>query len=259
MVLTHRPKRFEMAEMPRPIEGYSSISEPSRFATAKDRTELAEEPELNTASEQPKALSLLQETELPRASKIPAAIPKRRRMASVLDAVMESVKVQTPASAPDTGSEALKKYGEDCIAQVTSEAGPLGPAEACPSGVVLVPMEKESVPEKLKSPAPEASTEEMEFIVRHASGKQFSEEQIAEARQYAGDLKYPQGSLVYNGTDEDDFLYCLSDNKEISLCREMRRNMGFPKLELGLSAMSMDDLADSLAYNSLKVYIFVVK
>jgi hypothetical protein len=33
-------------------------------------------------------------------------------------------------------------------------------------------------------------------------------------------------------------------------------NMGYPKLELGLSAMSKDQLADSLAYNSLKVCIF---
>jgi hypothetical protein len=31
--------------------------------------------------------------------------------------------------------------------------------------------------------------------------------------------------------------------------------MGFPKLELSLSVMSKDDLANSLAYNSLKVYI----
>jgi hypothetical protein len=29
--------------------------------------------------------------------------------------------------------------------------------------------------------------------------------------------------------------------------------MGFPKLEEGLSVMSKDDLADSLAYNSVKV------
>jgi hypothetical protein len=29
--------------------------------------------------------------------------------------------------------------------------------------------------------------------------------------------------------------------------------MGFLKLEAGLSAMSKDDLADSLAYNSMKV------
>jgi hypothetical protein len=80
-----------------------------------------------------------------------------------------------------------------------------------------------------------------------------SEEAIAEAKHYAQELKYPKGALVYNVTDEDDFLYYLSDNKEISVCREMEKNMGFPKLEVGLSAMSNDDLADSLAYNSLKV------
>jgi hypothetical protein len=33
----------------------------------------------------------------------------------------------------------------------------------------------------------------------------------------------------------------------------MARSMGFPKLEAGLCAMTKDDLADSLAYNSLKV------
>jgi hypothetical protein len=74
-----------------------------------------------------------------------------------------------------------------------------------------------------------------------------------EAKHYARELKYPKGALVYNGTDEDDFLYCLPDNKEISVCREMAKNMGFPKLEAGLCAMSKDDLADSLEYNSLKV------
>jgi hypothetical protein len=81
------------------------------------------------------------------------------------------------------------------------------------------------------------------------------EEQIAKARQYARDLKYPQGSLVYSGTDEDDFLYCLPNNKEISVCWKMMRNMGFLKLELGLFAMSKDDLADRLAY---KVYILLL-
>jgi hypothetical protein len=58
---------------------------------------------------------------------------------------------------------------------------------------------------------------------------------------------------VFNGTDEDDFLYCLPDNKEIIVCREMAKSMGFPKLEAGLSAMSKDDLADKLTYNSMKV------
>jgi hypothetical protein len=63
---------------------------------------------------------------------------------------------------------------------------------------------------------------------------------------------------VYGGNDEDDFLYCLPDNKEIHVCREMMKNMGYPKLELGLSAMSKDDLADSLAYHSLNVRILLL-
>jgi hypothetical protein len=61
---------------------------------------------------------------------------------------------------------------------------------------------------------------------------------------------------VYSGDDEDDFLYCLPDNKEIHVYREMAGNVGYSKLELGLSAMTKDQLADSLAYNSLKVRIF---
>jgi hypothetical protein len=73
----------------------------------------------------------LQETELPKVSKIPAANPKRRRMASVLDVVMESAKVLTPASVPDTEGEALKKSS---MAQATIEAGPLVTTEAYPSG-----------------------------------------------------------------------------------------------------------------------------
>jgi hypothetical protein len=85
-------------------------------------------------------------------------------------------------------------------------------------------------------------------------GKRLSEEEVLEAKHYARKLKYPEGALVFNGTNEDDFLYCLSDNKEISDCREIAKSMGFPKLEEGLSAMSKDDLADSLVYNSIKVH-----
>jgi hypothetical protein len=32
-------------------------------------------------------------------------------------------------------------------------------------------------------------------------------------------------------------LYCLPDNKEISVCREMAKNIGFLKLEVGQFAM----------------------
>jgi hypothetical protein len=66
-------------------------------------------------------------------------------------------------------------------------------------------------------------------------------------------MKYPKGALVFNRSDEDDFLYCLPDNKEISVCREIAKSLGFPKLENGLLILSKDDLADSLAYNSINV------
>jgi hypothetical protein len=59
--------------------------------------------------------------------------------------------------------------------------------------------------------------------------------------------------LIFYDSREEDFLYCLPDNKEISVCREMGRSFGFPTLEDRLSVLSKDELADSLTYNSLKV------
>jgi hypothetical protein len=127
----------------------------------------------------------------------------------------------------------------------------VGPSEVAPENLM-----KESLPEKSSVPAPEAPSQgDLDYIVRHASGKRLSEEQIAEVQHYAKDLKYPRGSLVYSGNDEDDFLYCLPDSKEINVYLEMMDNIRYPKLELGMSAMSKDQLADSLAYNSLKVCI----
>jgi hypothetical protein len=58
-------------------------------------------------------------------------------------------------------------------------------------------------------------------------------------------LKYPKGALVFIGSEEEYFLYCLPDSKEISVCREMGRSFGFPKLEDGLSILSKYELADS--------------
>jgi hypothetical protein len=107
--------------------------------------------------------------------------------------------------------------------------------------------------EKVETPASEALKESTNYIIRHASGKRLSQEEKVEALHYAQKLKYPKGALVYNGSGEEDFLYCLLDNKEISVCREIGRSIGFPKLEDGLSILSKDELANSLAYNSIKV------
>jgi hypothetical protein len=268
-VLTHRPRYIETAKVPKLPEGPSFAVEPSHPATAKDMVESAEEPIPKIIAEQPKTLSLSQEAELPKVQKIASITPKRRRMANVLDAVMESTKILTPTSieAPSMGDKNTKESAEAAMTQVETEAGPLAIAEAGPAKIVEkktesrssdarkvpLPLEKEKATEGSEFPAPDAPSQELEFIACHTAGKKLTEEQIAEARQYAKDLKYAPGSLVFNGTDEDEFLYCLPDHKELSICREMAKNVGFPKLELGLSAMSKDDLADSLAYNSLKV------
>jgi hypothetical protein len=122
-VLTHRPKRAEAAEEPRPAEG-SSAFESSHPAPAKAKTETAEEAGPKIASKQLKVLSPLQETKPPRVPKIASVTPKRRRMASVLDVVIESVMASTSTSTPATEGEALKKSSEATIAQTTADAGP---------------------------------------------------------------------------------------------------------------------------------------
>jgi hypothetical protein len=106
---------------------------------------------------------------------------------------------------------------------------------------------------KIKTAAPEASNKSIDYIIRHASGKVLSQEEMLEAQHYAQKLKYLKGVLVFNGSGKEDFLYCLPDNKEISVCWEIGKSIGFPKLEDGLSILSKDELADSLAYNSIKV------
>jgi hypothetical protein len=100
--------------------------------------------------------------------------------------------------------------------QVPTKAEPAGTEQRTgqePSDAGLA-LEKKDALEKVKSPTPEAPSEDLDFIIRHASGKRLSEEEIAEAKHYARELKYPKGALVYNGTNEDDFLYFLPDNKK---------------------------------------------
>jgi len=61
-----------------------------------------------------------------------------------------------------------------------------------------------SLPEKISLPIPKSvSTGDLEFIICHASEKQLTHQQIVEAWHYAKDLKYPRGSLVYGGDEEN--------------------------------------------------------
>jgi hypothetical protein len=149
-----------MAKMSKLVEGPSSAAEPDHPATtetmvksaeepilkvaaekpkaeiadvpkcpAEARAKTAEEPELRKSAKQPKTLSQPQETELPKVSKIPAVTPKRRRMASVLDAVMESTKVLTPSSTevPSMGEKNTKETAKAVVTRVKLKLGPQFP------------------------------------------------------------------------------------------------------------------------------------
>jgi hypothetical protein len=74
------------------------------------------------------------------------------------------------------------------------------------------------LPEKVAAPTSKALKGNTEYIIRHASGKNLSKEEEWEAQHYAQKLKYPKGALVFNDSGEEDFLYCLLDSKEISVC-----------------------------------------
>jgi hypothetical protein len=211
-----------------------------------------------------KTLSPSSEVTVPKAQKSSAATPKRRRMANVLD-VLEIVKTlnSTPsrriaeASKAQTKVETERAEIEIAVAQAGTEARPSEPTEKKPAEFEEKATEERATeqifPEKVATPALEALKENIDYIIRHASGKSLSKEEEREAQHYAQRLKYPKGALVFNGSGEEDFLYCLSDSKEISVYLEMGRSFGFLKLEEGLSVLSKDELADSLAYNSIKV------
>jgi hypothetical protein len=117
--------------------------------------------------------------------------PRKRRMSSVLDAVLKSTKMPTPAT-----TEVSDDKIEDVREVATASAFSIH-VEAGPSGAKPVELAKESLPEKPTSPIPKAPSQgDLAYIVRHAWGKQLSEEQIAKVQHYAKDLKYPRGSLV---------------------------------------------------------------
>jgi hypothetical protein len=109
--------------------------------------------------------------------------------------------------------EIIKKSTEAVTLQAVVEVGLSVPAKARPleaveegaggrpSEVAEGPLMlgKYGATEEFESPAPRAPTEELKFIVRHASGGKLSKEQIAETQHYARDMKYLRGSLVYGG------------------------------------------------------------
>jgi hypothetical protein len=285
-VLTHRPRYIEPTVILELGEGTSPSAETKETVPPVQRTkesaimpkiplvklvepkadkDKTEGPKIVEMPRMPAVLSPSAEATVSKIQKGSAATPKRRRMANVLDVVLETARTLTPTSTRKIAEtskaqpEAETKQSEvkAIIIQTETEAGPSEPTDIKPVGIEEKTTEEKATDqtssENVATPAPEALEESIDYIICHASGKGLSQEEKREAQHYAQKLKYPKGALVFNGSGEEDFLYCLPDNKEISVCREIGRSLGFPKLEDGLSILSKDELADSLAYNSIKV------
>jgi hypothetical protein len=133
-VLTHRSRYIEPSVVPEFGAGTSSVAEAEKAASIVQSTEeptvvskvptvgptiskddKAEEPQAEETKKMPEILSPSTEAELSKVQKASAATPKRRRMASVLDAVLETTKALSPAPS--------KKIAEATKTQAKTEAG----------------------------------------------------------------------------------------------------------------------------------------
>jgi hypothetical protein len=117
-------------------------------------------------------LSPTAEAKLPKLQKASAATPKRRRMANVLDAVLESTKALSPAPTKKI-AEAVKTPAEAETRQAETEATQApqtrAEAEARPSASIAAkpatPEEKSAGHIAPETPAPEAPIEIIDYII----------------------------------------------------------------------------------------------
>jgi hypothetical protein len=265
-VLTHRPRYIEPATVPEFV-GETSLAieakEPTPLQNIEEPAVMSEvEKREEQRAEETKTSEILSPSArvevpmpMPRAQKDLSTTPKRKRMVNVLD-VLETINSSSSTSKIAAEVPKTQIEAEAAKSQVEAETGLSEPTKR-----EFLEIEKETekesakeiLSEKTATPIPEASSEAPNYVLRHASGKNLTKKEKREAQFYAQKLKYPKGALIFNGSGEEDFLYCLPDSKEISVCREMSRSFRFPTLEDGLAVLSKDELADSLAYNSLKV------
>ena len=163
---------------------------------AEAKNDTARELEVEKTMMMPKLLSPPAEAELPKMTKAPAITPKRRRMASALDAVMETTKALTPAP--------IKKVAEVAKIPTEAEAGPTMPIKT----KAVAPEDEakqqtldtgmavgQDMMEKPKSPTPEAPAEDVDYIIRHASGKKIIQRRNLRSQALRSETKISEGGL----------------------------------------------------------------
>jgi hypothetical protein len=133
-VLTHRSRYIEPVVVPKFGKGASSTAEARKAASITQSVEeptvipktplvepveakvgRVEEAEIKEVMKIPEILSPPTEAKLPKVQKTSAATPKRRRMANVLEAVLETTKALSP--------DPIKKIAEAAKAQAEAKTG----------------------------------------------------------------------------------------------------------------------------------------
>jgi hypothetical protein len=209
-VLTHRPRYIELATVPEFAGETSSATEAKESTLLPEIKELAEVP-VTEKMEEPRTeeaktsevLSPSAKVETGKSQKGPTVTPKRKRMVNVLD-VLETIKSSsiTPKKIVQTSEVSTEAIvAEASKQQPEAEAGPSEPTKEQPleteeTKVTKAALEAEKMSEpilveEIDTAAPEAPSSIRDYIVRHASGKKLSEEEIYEADHYARELKYP--------------------------------------------------------------------
>jgi hypothetical protein len=132
-VLTHRPRRTETVNVPELIEraGVAPATKLGHDVLVKASTNSAKEPKLQKTADRLKVLSPPGAIGLPKPSSIPAVTPRKRRIVSMLDAVLESVKTSDPASAKAHSAQ-TKDARKIVVANVANAPAEVGPSEALP-------------------------------------------------------------------------------------------------------------------------------
>jgi hypothetical protein len=143
----------------------------------------------------PEILSPATEATMLEVQKGYAVTPKRRRMTNVLDVVLETTKTlsftptrkvaETAKVQPESDTKQAKI--EAATIQAETEAGPSVPTEM----EHVDPKEKSTEwisTEKIEATGPEALNKSIDYIIRHASGKVLSQEEMLEAQHYAQKL-----------------------------------------------------------------------
>jgi hypothetical protein len=140
-VLTHRPRYIELVVVPDLGAASSSAAEAIQTALiaqsaeeptvmpktrtvepVEDKVDKAEEPKVEEIIKMPKIMSPPTEANLLKMQKTFAATPKRRRMTNILGAMLETIKVLSPAPAKKIAQAETKSQAEAETRQAEAEA-----------------------------------------------------------------------------------------------------------------------------------------